>query len=201
MKLFLSLALMMSAQIVWAYGTGYSSHPLWTDQHMVSGEMVGVTSQGGGVGLQARYTRKVSKKITLDAGAGLGGGARSNRFFAGGDLELFPDYMQQPRISLRSMIESASEADKRRTILSIAPTVSKGISFWGYEAYPFLALPVGLNLTGKDNTYKTQISASLGITGSLPFEDLKHLLGNIETQVGLRDSFTAVFLGVSLPLE
>ena len=201
MKLILSLSLLLTSSLVWSYGTGYSSHPLWTDQHIVSGEVTGVTSTGGGLGLQARYTRKVSKKITLDGGAGVGTGERSFRAFVGGDLELYPDYLTQPRISLRGTLEHAREFESGRTILSLAPTLSKGINFWGHEAYPFFSLPIGLNLRGSGNTYLSQINASLGITGHLPFEGYKHLLGNIEIQVGLKDSFTALFTGVSYPLD
>ena len=48
MKLILSLSLLLTSSLVWSYGTGYSSHPLWTDQHILSGEVTGVTSTGGG---------------------------------------------------------------------------------------------------------------------------------------------------------
>ena len=37
-----------------------------TDKKLISTEFTGVTSTGGGVGVQARYTQKLNKLTTLD---------------------------------------------------------------------------------------------------------------------------------------
>jgi hypothetical protein len=186
---------------VLAYGTGYISYPLSPQKRLVSTEFTGITSTGGGVGLQGRFTQRINEKMILDAGLGIGAGERDSRVFVGADYELFPDYMKQPRISLKTTWTNAKEFDVRRNIFSFAPTVSKGFSFWGEEAFPFFSLPVGVNLNGDDNTYETQINANLGITGNLPIEGYRNLMGTVEATVGVKDSFTALFLGVSYPLN
>lgn len=184
-----------------AYGVGHVTYPLKPAKKIISTEFTGVTSAGGGIGIQGRYTQKVTNKLVLDGGFGISGGERDSRFFVGGDYELFPDYMKQPRISTKVTYSNAKEFDIRRNIFTIAPTVSKGFSFWGHEAYPFFSLPVGLNLNGESKTYESQINANLGITGNIPIKGYRKLLGTIETTVDIKDSFTAFFVGVSYPLN
>jgi hypothetical protein len=186
---------------VLAYGTGYISYPLMPAKRLISTEFTGVTSTGGGVGVQGRFTQKISEKILVDAGLGISGGERDSRFFVGADYELFPDYMKQPRVSMKVNWSNAKEFDVRRNIFTIAPTVSKGFSFWGHEAFPFFSLPVGVNLQSGNKTYESQVNANMGITGNLPFQDYNKLLGTIETTIGVKDSYTAVFVGLSYPLN
>jgi hypothetical protein len=153
----------------WSLGMGVSSYPMLTGKKLISSEFTGITSTGGGVGLQARYTQKLSKKLTIDGGIGISGGEHANRFFTGVDLEIFPDYAKQPKVSLRTDLELAKEFDVGRTKIGVAPTVSKGFSFWGKEAFPYLSLPVGISLDGDTQTYQSTVTANLGINGNLPF--------------------------------
>lgn len=185
---------------LWAFGTGVSSYPLMLDSSLLSAEFTGVTSTGGGVGMQARYTRKVTSGIVLDAGAGFGGGERERRFFVGSDFEIFPDYMSQPRVSIKTTYANKKEFDTRQNAVSIAPTVSKGFSFWGEEAYPFIALPYTVSLIGANNTYVTSANLNLGIAGALPIEGYRHLTGSFEINASIKDSYSGVFLGISYPL-
>jgi hypothetical protein len=185
----------------WSYGIGVSTFPMMTDKKWVTGEFTGIASDGGGVGLQARYSQKLNSALMIDAGAGFGGGDRSNRIFAGADFEILPDYMNQPRVSIKSSLINAREFDTRRNILSIAPTISKGFSFWGNEAYPFMSIPLGLSLENGSKTYETIASVNLGIAGHLPIEGYRHLMGNIEGTFNLKDSYSGVFFGVSYPLN
>lgn len=184
-----------------AYGTGYVTYPLMPEKRIVSTEFTGIASDGGGIGLQGRFTQKLNEKMVIDAGMGIAGGERDSRFFVGADYELFPDYMKQPRISTKVTYTNAKEFDVRRNIFTVAPTVSKGFSFWGNEAYPFFSLPIGVNLNGENKTYESQINANLGITGNLPIEGYRNLMGTVETTVDLKDSFTAFFVGISYPLN
>lgn len=186
---------------VYAYGTGYSTFPMMTDKKLVSAEMTGITSTGGGVGAQVRYSQKLNSALLIDAGLGIAGGERTNRIFAGADYELFPDYMNQPRISVKTSFSNASEFGVRRNILSVAPTVSKGFSFWGEEAFPFISLPVGLSLDSDSKTYESIISVGLGVTGHLPIEGYRHLTGVFEGIIGLKDSYSGLFAGISFPIE
>lgn len=198
-SVFGALALLSSQ--VFAYGTGYSTYPLLPEKKLVATEFTGVTSTGGGIGIQGRYTQKISKKTTVDAGLGVSSGERDSRFFAGIDHEFFPDYGRQPKVSLRGSFENAKEFETRRNIISLAPTVSKGFSFWGTEAYPFFSLPFGVNLDSEEKTYSTQLNANVGVSGNLPFEGYNHLIATTELTVGIKDSFTGVFLGLSYPIN
>jgi hypothetical protein len=185
-----------------AYGTGISTFPLEVEKKFISAEVTGITSEGGGLGLQTRFTSKVTEKITVDAGLGIAGGERSARLFAGFDYEMFPDYQMQPRISLKAFVENSKEFNVRRNIIGIAPTFSKGFSFWEHEAFPYLALPLGISLNGRANTYATTVSANLGIAGVLPVQTgTKKLTANAEAIVGLKDSFSGVFMGIAYPIE
>ena len=210
MKNFKAISLMAAlamtvglSQKAHAYGTGLSSFPLEVETKLLSAEFTGITSTGGGIGMQARYTQKLSEKGTIDAGLGISGGERSARLFAGYDYELFPDYENQPRTSLKAFIENSKEFGVRRNILGVAPTVSKGFSFWGKEAFPYISIPYGISLDGGSNSYKTTMSANIGISGVIPADigPDKQLTANAEAIVGLKDSFSGVFIGVAYPIE
>jgi len=195
------LSLGFSSQVFASYGTGYSSYPMMSDKKFFSTEVTGITSTGGGVGAQVRYGQKINSALLIDAGVGISGGERTNRIFAGADYEIFPDYLNQPRVSVKTTITNAEEFGTRRNILSIAPTVSKGFSFWGYEAFPFVSIPMGLSLESGSKTYETISSFNVGITGNLPIERYSHLTGTLEAIVDLKDSYSGVFMGVSFPIE
>jgi hypothetical protein len=186
---------------VFAYGVGISTFPMMTDKKFLTTEFTGIMNEGGGVGLQARYSQKMNHALMLEAGAGLGGGERSNRFFVGADYELFPDYMNQPRISMKTSLSNAREFDVRRNVLSVAPTISKGFSFWGEEAYPFLSIPMGLSLESGSKTYETVAAMSMGITGHLPIDGYREWTGNLEGTVNLRNSYSGIFFGISYPIN
>lgn len=198
-KAFLSL-MMLSQASIFAYGIGQSTMPMLSGTKSIATELTGITSDQGGMGMQVRYTQKLDEKLIVDGGIGISGGDRSQRLFVGADYELYPDYMQQPRVSVKGMIERSQEFEEGVTKLSIAPTITKGFSFWGKEAYPFASLPVGLSLNGDRQTYETTMSLNTGINGQLPIDGYKHLNGTVEVQIGLKDSFTALLAGISFPL-
>lgn len=210
MKNFKAISLMAAiamtfslSQRAHAYGTGLSSFPLEVETKLLSAEFTGITSTGGGVGMQARYTQKLNEKGTVDAGLGISGGERSARLFAGYDVELFPDYENQPRTSIKAFVENSKEFNARRNILGIAPTVSKGFTFWGKEAFPYISLPYGISLNGNSNSYNTTLSANLGVSGVIPADvgPEKQLTANAEAIVSLKNSFSGIFVGLAYPIE
>ena len=199
----LVLSLGFGSSAAFGYGMGISTFPLQEEAKVLSAEVTGIVHNGAGIGLQARYTQKLNAVSAVDAGVGIAGGERSARLFAGYDYELFPDYDMQPRTSLKAFLENSKEFGTRRNILGLAPTVSKGFSFWGHEAFPYIALPYGISLDGKKNSYETTFSANLGISGTIASEYLmttRPVTANAEVIVGLKDSFTGIFLGFGYPL-
>ena len=199
---FLAIALLMVCETVFAfYGVGYSSFPLQRDNKMVGVEMTGVIADGGGLGIQARYTHKTSKRAIVDAGLNVSGGDRNARIFAGLDYEIIPDYLKQPRVSLKATLENSHEFSFRRNILGLIPTVSKGFNVKGNEVYPYLAIPMGISLHSDNGTYKNVMNISVGANGAIPFKGYRHLTGNVEGMVNLKDSYTGVFAGISFPMN
>lgn len=201
MKYVISLCLALVHSHVFAHGVGLSAYPLELQKNMFSTELTGITSDGGGVGLQGRYSRKINEKTVLDAGFGISGGERNSRFFVAADYEIFPDHMRQPKVTVRTSIENSKEFGTRRNILSLAPKISKGFSFWGHEAFPYAALPFGVNLDSDTKRYQSQMGLNLGIAGNLPFEGYNKLLGVLETTIGVNDTYTAFFAGITFPLN
>jgi hypothetical protein len=179
---------------------GVSSHPFAMKNQVVTTEFTGYMSNGTGMGLTARYFNRVNEDINLDIGVGVTDGERANRAFLGADFQIFPDYGDQPRISLKAMGETADEFSTRYNSLGVAPTISKGFSIDGHEVFPFVALPMRVAMDAEDGTYETQTALALGATGRLPFEGMDNMVGNIEANVGLRNSFSSIVLGISLPI-
>lgn len=200
----ITLSVGLGSSAAFGYGMGISTFPLEQDKKVLSAEVTGIVSDGGGLGLQARYTQKLNEVSAVDAGLGISGGERSARLFAGYDYQLFPDYDTQPRTSIKAFIENSKEFGTRKNILGIAPTVSKGLSFWGNEAFPYLSLPYGISLDGKRNQYQTTFSANIGISGVISSDYLatnRPVTANAEMIIGIKDSFTAVFFGLGYPVE
>ncbi|MCO4793177.1 MAG: hypothetical protein KC493_05675 [Bacteriovoracaceae bacterium] len=197
----LSLVLFAIPALSYGFGTGVSTYPIMLDKKFISGEFTGVTSNGGGVGVQGRYTQRLNNKVVVDGGIGMAGGQRTSKVFAGADFELYPDYQRQPRVSLKTTLMNSKEFTVRRNSIGFSPTVSKGFSFWGHEAYPFVALPYKVSLDSDSKTYETQANINMGITGNLPFNGYRHLTGTLEASVKLKDSYTGFFMGISYPIN
>jgi len=199
--LFVSLITLAFSTVAFGYGVGLSTYPLAMDKKIISGEVTGVVSKGGGMGVQARYTQNLNVGTTFDAGMGVSGGDRANRIFAGIDYELFPDYDKQPRTSLKASISNAKEFNYSQNVITLMPTVSKGFSFWGKEGFPYVALPYNVSLNSDTKTYQTSFNFTTGITGRIPVDGYNQLLGQIEASVNVKDSYSGVFFGVSYPLN
>ncbi len=179
---------------------GVSAHPFQMQARAIQTEFTSNLSSGSGFGVQARYFQRLSRDFNLDAGFGLAGGERSSRIFLGGDYMLLPDYDAQPRVSIKTIYERTRDFGVNRDNLGIAPTLSKGFSFWGNEAFPFVALPVKLSLDDATNSYQTVSSLAFGITGRLPIEGYKNLIGNIEANLDINNSYTGLLMGIAYPL-
>lgn len=200
-KLLIGLMAMATSMSVFGYGFGVSTHPLVEDQKAVTAEFNGIFARGKGMGMQARYTQKISPLLTVDGGFGFTDGSRANNIFVNADYELYPDYMRQPRISVRGTLQRADEYGDTVNRIGIAPVVSKGFNFWGKEAFPFISIPVSLDLNGDESSYQVGSRLAFGMTGNLPIRGYENLLANFETNLDINNGFSSVFMGLSLPLN
>ena len=197
----LILGLLLLSTKALASGMGWSMYPLLTDKKMLSAEMVGDFSAGGGIGFQARYTQRLNSQSTIDGGIGYTSGERAGKIFLGYDYEFFPDYAKQPRISLKGQYSNGKEFNERVNRIHVAPMVSKGFNFWGHEGFPYLAIPMGVNLNSASKTYGWYSQVNVGITGKVPWMKYEHLLTQLEGQINLTNSYSGVYMGLSFPLN
>jgi hypothetical protein len=200
-RLSIALSALFLSGAAMATTIGMSTHPFSIKKQVITTEFTSYNSNGAGAGINARYLNKINEQINVDAGFGISDGERASRLFAGFDYELFPDYGRQPRTSIKALIETADFNGDRLNSFGIAPTISKGFAFWGREAFPFLSLPTRVSLNADENTFETQVALAAGITGRLPIGGYDQLLGNIETNFSLRNSYTSIVMGISLPLQ
>lgn len=192
-------ALTMSAAS--ASQIGLSTHPFAMEKQVLSTEYVNYMSNGTGMGIEAKYFQRANEMINFEAGFGVTDGDRANRIFAGADFMIFPDYGNQPRVSVKGLLETTDFDGERINSFGAAPTISKGFSFWGREAFPYAALPVKIGLNQDENTYETQTAFATGITAPIGTPGYSNLIANFEANIDLGNSYTGFVLGVSLPLQ
>lgn len=180
---------------------GLSTHPFTMNKKVITTEFNSFLSEGAGMGITAKYFQRISPKLNMDAGVTVSDGDRESIVQAGADYQIFPDYGRQPRVSVKGLLETASIEGNRINTFGAAPTISKGFSFWGKEGFPFLALPLTVSLNTDFGTYETSSALAAGITGRLPLNGFDNLIGNLETNIGIDDSYTAILMGVSMPLQ
>ena len=200
-KILLGLAISGISVSVLASTIGISNHPFLMKKHIISTEYNNYLNDGSGMGLTAKYLNKIDDSLSVDAGFGFTDGERASRLFVGADMKILPDYGRQPKFSIKGMAETENTDGSRINSFGFAPTLSKGFAFWGREAFPFIALPMKVSLNTNDKEYRTTSAVALGMTGRIPLEGVKNLVGNIEANISLRNSYSALVMGVSLPIE
>ena len=186
---------------IWGRGLGVSSYPLGTQQDYVAAEFTGILSNGRGTGLQARYLKRVWPELVVGGGFGFSDGARAHQMFASADYELYPDFMDQPKISLQASLERAQEFNYSHTKIGIAPIVSKGLSFWGKEGFPFVSFPMALDLNNDSKNYDFVYQLAFGASAPMPFVGYEKLLANFEVNLNIANAYSGVFFGFSHPLN
>jgi len=195
----LALSLMISGAA--AANVGISTHPFTMKKQVLTTEFNNYLNNGKGTGLTAKFFQRVSDKVNIDAGTSFSDGERSNRFFAGVDVQLIPDYGRQARVSIKTTVETLTFKSERVNSFGATPIISKGFSFWGKEAFPFLSLPMKVSLNTDKATYETSTALGMGITGRLPFRGYENLVANVETNLSLRNSYSSIVFGISLPIQ
>ena len=194
--------LLMTLVVGQAFGNtvGLSTHPFSMKKNALSAGIDNYFSNGEGTGFSARYLRRINQSLNVDAGFGFTDGDRSSRFFAGADYEIIPDYGRQPRVSIKGLLENTDFDGDTVNSIGFAPTISKGFSFWGEEGYPFLSLPYRIHLNDDTGEYETAIGLTLGMTGNLPIDDFRNLIGNIEATIDIDNNYSALVLGIGYAL-
>ena len=180
---------------------GISNQPFMMKKHAISTEFNNYNNAGSGMGLTAKYYRYINESVTMDAGFGFTDGDRASKFNLGADIQIIPDYGRQPRISAKVLTETENIDSDRINSFGIAPTISKGIAISGKELFPFISLPMKVSLNTDSKEYETSTAISLGASGRIPLEGVKNMIGNIETNISLRNSYSSLVVGVSLPIE
>ena len=199
-RLVMVFSFLLIGHKAYAYGSGMSSYPLPVGKKLLTAEFLGITSPGGGMGLQVRFAKKVRSNLSLEGGMGISGGMHSSRVFLGGDWEIYPDFSRQPRVSIQGRVINAKEFGIRHNKISLAPSLGKGFSVRGKSFYPYVSFPYIINLAG-NQTYETSLNANMGIVGNLPFSRYKHLVGSIGVTTGIGNDFVGFFAGLSWSIE
>ena len=199
-----TFALVFALMTISAYSVasvvGLSNYPLTMQNKAMNTEFNNITSNGAGMGINARYHQRINDAMNFDVGAGVTDGDRSNRFFAGLDTQLIPDYGRQPRVSIKGLFETLSFDEERITNLGVAPILSKGFAVNGNEIFPYVTTPIRMVLIG-DTRRTESIAAALGVNGRLPLAGYDNLIANAEINVDIRNSYSGFVLGVSLPIN
>ncbi|MBF0313744.1 MAG: hypothetical protein HQK50_09860 [Oligoflexia bacterium] len=192
-----SLALSHSSNLL-AYGTGLSSYPLPEHSGALTTEFSTFFSDEKGLGLQARYLRKINQRVAIEGSIGASDSQLSKRFGVAGDIEVSPDVDHYPRFVVRPFIERSTEYGKNYNTIGAYPILSKGYVFFENTGYPFVSLPMSVAFSSGTNQFR--MAAAFGITGKLPISGYDNVLLNLEGSINITQSFNGIFLGLSYPL-
>ena len=151
----------------WASVVGVSTNPLSEDQKLITAEMSGYMSQRREMGAGLRYTQQVDETRVLDAAVSGAQNSRGFAFGAGVDFELLHEEIERPRVSLKSFFLQENFERTNSTLVGLAPTIRKNLSFSGLEVFPYLALPNGIKINNQTSEFVYSSAMTLG--ASLPF--------------------------------
>lgn len=199
----ISLLSMFISTQVFAYGLGLSTHPFEENKKVITTEATGTlaNNSGSGGGIQARYYQRVGRDLNVDGGFGVSSSTAARSLFVGTDYMFFPDYGNQPRLSLKGTFANVRELDQAKNNIGLTPTVSKGFNLQGHEIFPFFALPTHVSLDWNGNQYRGASAVAMGLTSQIPFDGFEKLTANLEANLNLKNSYTGMFLGISYPLN
>ena len=178
------------AVIVWGLSQASGQAGVFDTVHFLSpGEFsIGLEpeiqlSNGGGVGLDLKYSQGLNELTTVAGILGASGG--TYKFRVGGQMtfDFFPDVEGQPGIGVTTKAMYYRLADTGSVEITAIPYIHKTFHVSGLnEVEPFLALPVGLGFS--DGRYQAVSTLSLG---SL-FKSTDHLRYVFELGIGLNNT-------------
>lgn len=170
---------------------GLSAHDFTKGKLFLTGEVFAKLNNDTGGGVQLQGTFRVDEKIKVNGGYAYHSGISNHRFFVGADYEVFPDYRDQPRVSVKGLLEAIIPKHGSRFSIGLAPVISKGIAVDDKYLYPFISLPIFRNM----GSYKSfwQMALGLGTTLNLNSE----FIINFEANIELKDYSSSILLGIS----
>lgn len=180
-----------------ASNIGLSTHPLEVDKQVFKSELSNSFSEGQGNGIELSYLYVLTKEASVDAGIEVSDGDQSSKLYVASTYEFFPDYDNQPRMTVKGAFERSRLDGDGQSSFMFAPTLSKGMSAWGQEIFPYVAVPLRFIFTGTGNN--TRFGSAFTIGASTPINGLSSttsVLANIETTINLRNSMSAIALGI-----
>jgi hypothetical protein len=184
---------------LYAYGVNYSTYPFAPATKILA---VDIGGKADGMATQLRIAYKYDSQIMIEGGLGVATSNNDNAsMFVGIDYEVIPDYLKQPRIGVRVAVDNVNFSGSRHNIFSMTTVVSKGVSFWGREAFPYISLPLGMAFNTANKTYSTYLALSAGVTGNLPINKYHHLVTNLEASLGFTGLGSSIFAGISFPFK
>lgn len=201
MKILLALCIATVSSLSMAATVGVSTHPFVSTDQAITTEFNSFHDYGSGIGITGRYFKSLNENVNLDVGIGIATEDRPVSLFAAADYMLYPDYNNQPRISIKSGIESVQIEDERWNIIGAAPTISKSIVVNGYELFPFASIPLRLGLNSDTEEYKIFPEFSFGTTaGGFSIGEYNNLIGSFEVGFDLSNGGSSVTAGLTYPL-
>lgn len=165
---FLSLLFLVLSASIQASVVGLTTHPLSDDARALSLETIGYFNQQHEMGLGLRYTHGIQQGQLLDIQASGAQHYRGFSFGAGMDFELLSDEGAQPRFSLKPFYQHEKNDDSKVSNLGVAPSLRKGVEILGLNYYPFLAIPMGVQVDSSDDEVVYLASLSFGASMAIP---------------------------------
>lgn len=165
---FLSLLFFVLSTSLQASVVGLTTHQLNEEARVLTLESVGYMNQRHEMGFGLRYTHGVQQGQLLDVYAGGAQHSRGFSFGAGMDFEILSDEGYQPRVSLKPFYQHQKFESSKLTNLGAAPTLRKALAIFDTNFYPFIAVPVGVQIDSSDDEFVYLASVSVGASMAIP---------------------------------
>ena len=117
-----------------------------------------------------RYTHEMDRSRIVDLSVAGGQNSRGLTVGGGMDMRIISEELHIPRVSVKPFFLHQNFEGERFSTIGTAPTIRKGFSVSGFEFYPYLGIPLGIQIDGEDN-FVYSASGTLGTSFSIPGEE------------------------------
>lgn len=169
---------------------GITTHPLAREAQVLSAEMTGYMSQRNEMGAGARYTQGFDNRL-LDIYLSGAQESRSMSYGAGLDFQVLSEELNRPRISIKPGFRQLTFESESATQVGAAPSIRKGVAVAGYEVFPFLSLPNGIQVESKEQELDFYSALSFGASMVIP-DSQQRLVVSLEANKDLGNSSDSV---------